>query len=593
LGALKAFVMQRFPAVAVTAEHVYLQVAQAVGYRLYQALSERTWLAEPVYAALLYPERAQAIEKLFRRAAAASSTARRTDFHGLVKAVAAASDAWLAQTDWSRFRLVGFSSALCQLTAALYLIRRIKVRHPGLSVVVGGASFSAGGGSAVLDVFPEIDAVVTGEGELPLAHLVQHRVVEGRVMDEIPPAGGLATRRWSASGGGPPDFNQLQDLDGLPVPDFDDYFKILAGLKPERRFFPTLPIEASRGCWWQRSAASGAVTGCAFCNLNLQWRGYRAKSAARVRDEIDTLSARHRILSLALVDNVLPKDSAADLLRGLAGLGRDFTLFAEIRATTPPQELELMRAAGLRNVQVGIEALSSRLLRKLHKGTTAIENLEIMRHCEELGLNNLANVIAHFPASDEQDIRETLRVVDYAEPFRPLKFTSFWLGAGSPVQRDPESYGIRALGSHPRWSVLFPPEVFRRFPFVLLAYRGQLGRQRRLWLPVKRRIRRWEKHYRQMHRGRSHEPILGYRDGGDFLIIRRRMPGGDHETHRLAEASREIFLFCTRHRALKRIIERFPDLSAEKITAFLYDMTARRLMFAENERYLSLAVRER
>ena len=120
-----------------------------------------------------------------------------------------------------------------------------------------------------------------------------------------------------------------------------------------------------------------------------------------------------------------------------------------------------MRAAGLRKVQVGIEALSTRLLRKLHKGTTAIQNLEIMKHCEALGIANLSNLILHFPLSDAQDVEETLRAMKFARAFRPPKPVAFWLGLGSPVARNPSAYGIRSVANHPNWARIFPPAIFR------------------------------------------------------------------------------------------------------------------------------------
>ena len=58
-------------------------------------------------------------------------------------------------------------------------------------------------------------------------------------------------------------------------------------------------------------------------------------------------------------------------------------------------------------MQIGIEALSSRLLKKLHKGTSAIQNLEIMKNCEALEIRSVSNLILQFPASDEQDVAET------------------------------------------------------------------------------------------------------------------------------------------------------------------------------------------
>lgn len=589
LGTLKAFVRSRFPQVDISTHHFYLQVAEAIGFRLYHAISERTWLAETVYAALLFPGQVDRMAQLFRREAGGVSELRRLDIRRLASRVKAVSEKWISATDWSRIRVVGFSSVLCQLTACLYLVRRLKERCPHLTTVVGGSAFSLLSGAAALRLFPDIDAVVYGEGELPLAHLVQHHVVEGRRLEEVPPANGILTRGGAEGPDAGRGFFQLENLDHLPLPDFDDYFETLSGFSAAKRFFPTLPVEFSRGCWWRREDGAGGATGCDFCNLNLQWRGYRSKSDRRAVAEIDQLTRRHRVLSLAITDNVLPKESTGDLLRGLVGLNRNLALFAEIRATTPLAELELMRAAGMRTVQVGIEALSTRLLRKLHKGTTAIQNLEIMKHCEALGIANLSNLILHFPLSDTQDVDETLRTMEFAGFFRPPKAVGFWLGLGSPVWRNPGAYGIRAVANHPNWSKIFPPAIVRSLPLVVQSYRGQASAQRRLWKPVQARLKAWARSYENLQAGALAEPILSYRDGGDFMIIRERRLGGDTANHRLEGTSRQIYLFCGHHRPLKQIIERFPHVAAEQLTSFLEKMTAERLMFAESGHYLSLA----
>jgi ribosomal peptide maturation radical SAM protein 1 len=590
LGTLKAFIRSRFPSIHVRCHHLYLQVAEAIGYRRYHAISERTWLSEAVYGALLYPDRADSIARLFRRRAGRVSALRGLDFGELALRVKSVSDEWLAATDWSGVRMVGFSSVLCQITACLYLIRRLKARCAHLHVIAGGSAFNRASAAAALHFFPDIDALVFGEGELPLAHLTQHLVVDGRAIEDLAPKNGLLTRTNAQHSDFKGEFSQLEDLDDLPLPDFDDYFETLSAFKPANRFFPTLPVEFSRGCWWQRATVHGSSSGCAFCNLNQQWRGYRSKSVGRAVSEIDRLTDRYRVLSIALVDNVLPKASAGEILRGIAALGRDVDVFAEIRATTPRSELELMRAAGMLKVQVGIEALSTRLLRKLRKGTTAIQNLEIMKHCEALGIVNLSNIILQFPLSDDQDVAETLHAMDFARAFRPPKPVGFWLGLGSPVARNPSAYGIRAVANHPNWSVIFPETVFRGLPLVMQSYRLRKASQRRLWKPVQTKLKDWTASYERLRRNSGPEPILSYRDGGDFLIIRERRLDDGTANHRLEGTSATIYLFCEHQQPLRHIIERFPQVPGEKITAFLQKMTAERLMFTEGDRFLSLAV---
>jgi hypothetical protein len=125
---------------------------------------------------------------------------------------------------------------------------------------------------------------------------------------------------------------------------------------------------------------------------------------------------------------------------------------------------------------------------------------------------------------------------------------------------------------------------------MVQGYRPAATVQRRLWKPVEARLKAWSASYERLQRGPRPEPILSYRDGGDFMMIRERRLGGESAHHRLEGTSRAIYLFCGHHRPLKQIIERFPGVPADKITSFLQKMTSERLVFAEEDRFLSLAV---
>jgi hypothetical protein len=322
----------------------------------------------------------------------------------------------------------------------------------------------------------------------------------------------------------------------------------------------------------------------------LQWSGYRFKKPSKVVSEIDALTSTHKTLSVAIVDNVLPKDTSAEIFKRLATLRKDLRIFSEIRATTPLSELRHMRKAGVQEIQVGIEALSTRLLKKLKKGTTTIQNLEIMKNCEALGIANISNLIFQFPGSDEDDVDETLQNLDFALHFRPLKGVDFWLGLDSPVWQYPRAYGIESVHNHPKWRYLFPARVYRTLPFMIQAYRGDVGYQKKIWRPVRKKIDRWFSMYNDLQKGPSPSPILSFRDGRDFLIIRQKRYQAEPMNHRLVGASREMYLFCRHYRSLKKIRDQFPVFPEDKIVAFLTMMVDKKLMFQESGRYLSLAV---
>ena len=590
LGALKAYLGANLPGVQVITHHFFLKIAERIGYKLYHEISERTWLAESIYAALLHPERFSKIEAFFYRQAGKNKLLQKQAFANTVKAVKEATDDFITTNSWGGLILAGFSVSMCQLSASLYLINKIKKAYPQLTVVVGGSTFSGVAAKDLLKQVPQVDAVVCGEGELPLAALVQAFTEGSRNVSDLPDIPSILTRRQTTEENYTTAFRQMDNLAALPPPDYDDYFNLLKTFKPVNRFFPTLPVEASRGCWWQPTTVAAKTSGCAFCNLNLQWSGYRQKASTALVSEIDHLTSRHQSLSVAFMDNVLPHKSSGAAFKLIGDLNKDLRLFGEIRADTSLQTLQRMRVAGMSEVQIGIEALSSDLLKRLHKGTSAIQNLEIMRNCEALGIANISNLIVHFPGSSRKEVDDTLQAIDFALPYRPLKPVGFWLGLGSPVWQNPKKFGIKAIYNHPHWGCLFPQALYRSIHFMIQAYRGDLGHQKKLWRPVQQKVKKWEQAYGRLHCNPLSQPILSFRDGGDFLIIRQRRYDTEPMTHRLSGASRRIYLFCQKHRSLKKIRDQFPSIPEDQITGFLKMMVDKKLMFVEREKYLSLAV---
>ena len=588
LGTLKAYLKDRVSNLQIDTFHLYLQLAEAIGYHTYHEISERTWLAESIYAALLYPRNRQQAEKLFRKESAAKPRLQKIEFKALTRKIKKVTDTFVNRHHWQAYGLIGFSISLCQFTSALYVIKRIKKKFPEATIVVGGALTPAIAAPTILKNFVEIDMVVNGEGELPLYHIIQ------RLRRSSPETGktgiaGVVTRQTGVMQSAAAAFAQLKSLDDLPSPDYDEYFSLLKTFKPHRRFFPTLPVESSRGCWWKRTVGSAQVTGCAFCNLNLQWQGYRSKAARRVAADIDYLTDRHQILSVAMMDNVLPPKDAHNIFTQVAKLNKDLRVFGEVRAMTSMKALTAMRDCGMREVQIGIEALSSSLLEKLHKGTTAIQNLEIMKNCEALGIRNISNLILQFPGSDENDVAETMHTLEYARTFYPLKAVRFWLGLESPVWRNPKAFGITAVFNHPNWSYLFPHKICQSLPFLIQAYRGDTTYQKKIWKPVRKMIAEWQQQYAEINRHPDNTPILSLRDGRDFIIIHQRRYQDEPAVHRLTGASRRIYLFCQKQRPIKVICAAFPNVPGDTIATFLKMMVDKKLMFTEKNRYLSLA----
>jgi ribosomal peptide maturation radical SAM protein 1 len=584
LATLKSYLNRHAPDVEVECHHPYLDVANLLGVKTYNRLAERTWVAEAVYGYLVNPEKAPEIMALWQREGGGKREPT-GDLEELARSIDRLHRTKHLTHPWSNYDLVGFSISFSQLTSSLYLIWKIRALHPHCRVVVGGSNCSGELGRSLLAHVPEIDFVVSGEGELPLLGLI--RGLRRRSLEGETERGGLLWRdsRGEIRGGG---IQQLSDLRELPTPDYGHYFKDLGQQSAMGNLVPALPVETSRGCWWHRARTGTRGRACRFCNLNLQWKGYRRKGPGQVAKEMETLASRHRSLRFFFVDNILNPPTTEGMFQRIAALGRSFEIFTEVRASVTRRQLLAMRRAGVTQVQIGVESLSSRLLKKLNKGTTVIQNIEVMKHCEELGIQHHSNLILGFPGSDGDDVAETLQNLAFVRPYQPLRKVRFWLGQNSPVALDPERFGIRRIANHPTYGILLPGSLGTSLCLMIKSYVGDRRRQHQLWQPVARAVAEWQR--LQGRRGR--EPLLGFRDGGDFLLIRKRLGDSEPETYRLRGASRDIYRFCEERQTLSELYRHFPRFSLERLQAFVSDLVRLRLMFQEGDQVLSLAVNE-
>jgi hypothetical protein len=182
-----------------------------------------------------------------------------------------------------RPRIVAIAVFHNTIGAATACARRIKVWDPSVTVVIGSAYASPHWREIVL--WPEIDHVVVGDGELAMVALAR-AVLSGTPTDGIP---GVAQVQDGKPTLIPP--VPLADLDSIAFPARD-----LLPLVLEDGY--GVSVYGTRGCAFGR---------CTFCYLvpyqevSLQPR-WRARSATNVVDEIEDLVGRWGVRQITFVD---------------------------------------------------------------------------------------------------------------------------------------------------------------------------------------------------------------------------------------------------------------------------------------------------
>jgi ribosomal peptide maturation radical SAM protein 1 len=569
LGALKSYLCRHLKDIETIARHPSLEVAAAIGTEQYRQIAANGWAGEALYSGLLFPEKRHQAGQLFQRELQEADPGV---YPSLLSRLEDHLTTFLDREIHAECLLVGFSVCFNQLAASLWAAQKIKERCPDLPIVLGGSTCTPQMGAALHAVFPAVDYLITGEGEQPLRDLAAFVAGTGPF-----PAGTVFSGTSQPPLSPVPAIREITDLNTLPVPDYSDYFQELGrcGLP----FIPQLPIEFSRGCWWNR---------CSFCNLNLQWQGYRYKNPERMLAEVKSLAQQHQCLDFSFTDNALPPDAAQSFFHSMAADHADYRFFAEIRAMKQPEHYALCRKAGLTEMQVGIEALSNSLLGRMNKGTRVVDNIAAMKFALENTIRLSGNLILEFPGSTAAEVEETLAALEAVFPYPPLQVATFFLGLGSPVHDQPRLFGLSTVTPHPKYRALFPAFFLDQVEMLIKSYRGDRQQQKKLWTPVRRKMAAWADFHRQRD---SRQPALTYRDGHDFLIIRQERAGQPALHHRLRGLSRAIYLQCRQPMSQKELLQTFNRVKEEQLMHFLADLSEKGLLFQDTDTCLALAVR--
>jgi len=482
-----------------------------------------------------------------------------------------------------RHGAIGFSLTFQQTLASMALARMLKDREPGLRILIGGAACDGPMGAALLQEFPHIDMALSGRAEAVIVEVA--RVALGARSERAIP--GLFERGKDGRVAGAEAVVPSAALDELPIPDFDDYFdsRRALGLPPHGA---RLLLETSVGCWW------GERHLCKFCGLNSHDARYRQKQGPRVLAELLELSKRYEVTTFELTDNALPLSVLQDLAPSLAESDSKFSFFADVRSNLTKQGLASLSRAGFTTLQPGIESFSDHVLKLMGKGVHALDQVQFLKWCAELGINLAYSILTGSPgevAGDYELMASWVpRLLHLPPPFSepvPIQIARFSPYFASPVLR---AHG--RLEPLPVYSLVFPlapDERLRRMvpsftltPLVpdapeLDAARASLTREVGVW--------------RRAHR----KELLTYRGGSKWVRItdgRSAAANGGGNIRRvvLRDHWAAAYRYCDQHRSLENIAAQLPQVSSIELDAFLAQMVRQGLMLTDGRRYLALAI---
>lgn len=562
-----------------------LGFAEVIGLDRYTIIDESLSLAlfpgEWLFAQYLFGDRLDIITYL---ATVKHNSPVATHFEALMEARELVQDFLkncIEVYDIATYDIIGFTSTFQQNLASLALAKHIKKLFPEKITIMGGGNCEGIMGQELIRNFSWIDYIISGEADQSLPKLLK-RLQTHQSLDNIP---GLIIRQ----DGAPlilASQDKIHDLDGLPDPDFQDYFTALANSRLKDRLRPSLPFESSRGCWW------GEKSRCTFCGLNGETIGFRCKSAERILEELQRQLNRYQIKHFQAVDNIFSKTYFETLLPALKKRNLGIKIFYETRSNIKPDQVKLMQEAGVYAVQPGVESLNTNVLKIMRKGVTALENIQLLKACREHNVEATWNLLYGFPGENEEDYAKMAALIPSLYHLRPP-------GAVSTIRLDRFSHnfnnakvmGFTNVKPFSMYNFIYPlaPEAIANIAYFF-EYQNPGGLSEQVILEkLQKPIKTWKEN-------KDGSLVKKYGQDPELIVIETR-PGHPHKFFPFNGIQREIYDFCNEIQSRRKILEFAAKRTrksiaeiADSLDQFLFQMVELDLMVREGDCFLSLAI---
>ena len=158
----------------------------------------------------------------------------------------------------------------------------------------------------------------------------------------------------------------------------------------------------------------GCPSRCGYCyNQFVNKRRFRAHSVRHVLAEIDWLKKDHQITGVVFFDDNFFSDPkrALEIVRNM-GLPWNASFRADYASRFGDDFFRQLRDSGCRELRIGAESGSQRVLDLMHKDITAADIRRSAELCRKYGIRSLFNFMIGLPGETWPDMRMTFDLMD-------------------------------------------------------------------------------------------------------------------------------------------------------------------------------------
>lgn len=262
----------------------------------------------------------------------------------------------------------------------------------------------------IMTLYPSIDSIVIGEGEVTFLELVK-KILD---MKDWRDTKGIAYNKNGKIIRND-DRPLIEDLDSIPFTARDTLPMVL-----ERSGVSS--ILSSRGCYGR----------CSFCSVGPFFSQfgakYRLRSCENVLDEIDMLYYKYNVKNLFFNDAEFiggkgkGYERAYNLSENIIKKKYDLRFSIQCRVNDVDEELfTVLKKAGLRRVFLGVESGSQSILDRFNKDVTVGDNIKALKILNKLGLYISMGFIMFDPEINFKELSENIEFIRNAKALIPKK----------------------------------------------------------------------------------------------------------------------------------------------------------------------------
>lgn len=278
-------------------------------------------------------------------------------------------------------------------------------RPPGGPICLAGGYFPTLQPEVALTLMPRVEAVALGEGELVLEQMLLRLAKNPETWQDSP---GLCVRSEGSFFRRNPRPTLVKDLNELPWPNryaallMDEAFEVL--------------IEGSRGC--KQACTFCAIRPFFHSNGESVWRGRTPESL--VAEMVAIRQANPKLKYFRFVDPDFIGFEAEGTKRALrladliAARLPGIEFYVEARAQSVRGNGHVFRAlrdAGLREVFIGVESGSQRILDNILKNTTVDDTIDAVATLKEMGISVSIGFMMFTPWMEEEDLHANIAML--------------------------------------------------------------------------------------------------------------------------------------------------------------------------------------